>query len=362
MKLGEIRGRLRQAVPRPVTWAALRLADSSSLGRLIFALSTGMLDGEVRATLHGLRRHQEELLSRTGAAGRVKLRRCVHRLEKGLIMRPRRDVFGLDYIELAADLYGDLISSQLDEDGLLLERWARDTLDAYFEAVTKHPKIDAARKTYRTARDNHLARGLAEAARDDRAAESRPYRRDLGPLQVSPEGMLELAQRRRSVRWFLPEPVPRELIDQALTIGLYAPSACNRQPFEFRIYDDPARVQEIASIPMGTRGLYENFQCVVVIVGKLGAFAHPRDRHVPYIDASLAAMGFAFGLETLGLASCCINWPDIPRLEKRMRKAIDLRDDEQVVMLMSVGWPDPDGEVPYSQKLALDAARSWNTP
>jgi nitroreductase len=110
------------------------------------------------------------------------------------------------------------------------------------------------------------------------------------------------------VRWYLQKPVPRELIDKALDVGLQAPSACNRQPFEVRILDDPALVREIAALPMGTVGLHHNFPTILVWVGRLRSFAHHRDRHVPYIDAAMAAMGFQLALETLGLSSCCLNW------------------------------------------------------
>ena len=38
------------------------------------------------------------------------LRRNVHRLEKGLLMRPRRPVFGLKYIEELVNAYERLVS------------------------------------------------------------------------------------------------------------------------------------------------------------------------------------------------------------------------------------------------------------
>jgi nitroreductase len=85
-----------------------------------------------------------------------------------------------------------------------------------------------------------------------------------------------------------------------------------------------------------------------------------RDRHVIYIDTALAAMAFQFALETLGLASCCINWPDIERLEIAMGKLLNLRPDERVTMCMSIGYPDPEGKVPFSQKKSLDQLRSYN--
>ena len=35
-------------------------------------------------------------------------------------------------------------------------------------------------------------------------------------------------------------------------------------------------------------------------------------------------------LETLGLASCCVNWPDIENKEVRMAELLDLDPDERI--------------------------------
>jgi nitroreductase len=76
---------------------------------------------------------------------------------------------------------------------------------------------------------------------------------------------------------------------------------------------------------MGTSGFYENFPCVVVLIGKVRAFPFERDRHVIYFDASLAAMAFQFALEVQGVSSCCINWPDIPERERMMAQTLGSR-------------------------------------
>ena len=132
-----------------------------------------------------------------------------------------------------------------------------------------------------------------------------------GPAEPPPvkyEELLELARRRRSVRWFLPKPVPREMIDRAIAVAALSPSACNLQPFEFRVFDDAELTQKVASIPMGTVGFRHNFPAIVVLIGKLYAWFSEPDRHLIYIDASLAAAAFLFGLEAQGLGS----WP-LPR-------------------------------------------------
>jgi hypothetical protein len=71
-------------------------------------------------------------------------------------------------------------------------------------------------------------------------------------------------------------------------------------------------------------------------------------------------MAFQFALEVQGVSTCCINWPDMAAQEHQMAQALGLRPDERVVMLISLGYPDPEGMVPYSQKKPLDEICSYN--
>ena len=69
---------------------------------------------------------------------------------------------------------------------------------------------------------------------------------------------------------------------------------------------------------------------------------------------------FVFALEAQGLGSCCLNWPDLERQERRMDTLLRLEPDERVIMLVALGYPDPEGLVAYSQKKPLDELRSYN--
>ncbi len=178
-----------------------------------------------------------------------------------------------------------------------------------------------------------------------------PYARDeLVRAGADFDYLLSLARYRRSVRWFLPRPVSRELIERAMLIAREAPSACNRQPFVFRAFDNAQRVREIAEIPMGTAGYGHQIPMLIVVIGQMRNFFDPRDRHLIYIDGALAGMSFTLALETLGLSSCIINWPDLADRERAMRQTLQLDPDERPVFLIAVGYPDPEGLVARSEK------------
>jgi nitroreductase len=276
------------------------------------------------------------------------LRRNVHRIEKGLLMRPRRLPFAVDYIGETVDAYSVSQECQVDEGEL---SWAGDVLTEYFRVHDGEASIQSAKMRFEA---------TSKRVETDRPALI-PYTRDLsGPPPVEFDSLMQLARQRRSVRWFRQEPVPRSEIDRAITLGCQAPSACNRQPFHFRVFDDRDMIARIAEIPYGMAGYEHNVPVLVVVLGQQRNFFHERDRHLIYIDSSLAVMGFILALETLGLSSCCINWPDIPASERRLAEVLQLSPDERAVMLIAVGYPDVSGLVACSAKKSIQNLRRYN--
>lgn len=62
----------------------------------------------------------------------------------------------------------------------------------------------------------------------------------------------EMLFSRRSIRRFLPQPVPREMIERVLTAATWAPSAHNRQPWRFAVVESASAKQSLAKA-MGRR-------------------------------------------------------------------------------------------------------------
>jgi len=318
--------------------------------RLHYLLFSRAFDGEMRAVAHGRQRYFEQLAGSGG--NQALLRRNVHRLEKGLIMRPFRAPFARDYIEETARAFAALASDPAAQSADL--HWAADVLGSYFEAMAGQTGvISSARRLFDTA--------LAQSLHELRATGTQvPYARGAEPAPLDIEALAALARRRRSVRWYCAEPVSRALVDRALEIALQSPSACNRQSFVFRCFDDPAQVRAVAKIPGGTKGYAEQLPAVAAVVGRLRAYPEERDRHVIYIDGALAAMSFMLALETVGLSSCAINWPDVAAHDARIAALLGLAPDERVIMLIGFGHADPGGLIPYSAKKPLNTMRHWN--
>lgn len=344
-----------EIIPKTV-WTILpeaktkRIIGKSKILTNIFYFIRGVFYHEQRALLYGQSFYIENEVEKADPI--YSITRSTHRIEKGLSMKNRRDVFAEGYI---IDLVGSLeqVVQEIGNNECVPTQleWTLDVLDEYFSVVDHTEPIENAYDLYLE---------LIEKL-DYTPGDKRPFPH--GEIQNSGmnfESFAQLAETRHSVRWFKQKDVDRDLIDDAISVAVESPSACNRQSFRFYVFDDDDLIDELASIPGGAKSYKNNIPCLVILVGRQRAYFHDRDKHVIYIDASLAAMTFQYALESMGLGSCCINWQSIPRNQRKVRKKLNLDPDEKVIMYMAVGYPDPEGRIPYSEKKSLDDIRSYN--
>ena len=267
----------------------------------------------------------------------ARLRRNTHRLEKGLIMQPRRPLFAENYVEQTVSDY-----RRACEGNMLHERectWARDVLYTYFAEVGNSPRIDNARREFESVTLDMIKPMFIPFPSANRCK-----------ANVSFNELHALFMKRRSTRWYDRRPVPRALIEKAIEAATLAPSACNRQPYYFVVVNEPAYAAEIARLAGGADGFADNVPCIIVSVGDLSCYSEERDRHLIYIDTSLAIMQLLLALQTLGLSTCAINWPDIVERDRILSHKLGLLSHERVVMLIAVGYATPSGGIPYSRK------------
>ena len=291
---------------------------------------------EHRAVLEGKSAYQKSLHNPKESS--VLLRRNIHRLEKGLIMQPRRDVFGEDFIREVVETYkraisfGNLQSAE--------KKWITDVLIEYFSVVKDTNIIGPARALFESCVEE-----------DNLPYKYVPYSfGSLPETDITYEQLHRLFIKRRSVRWYQDRDVPMALVEKAVNLATLAPSACNRQPYSFYVSQGKKKAVEIAKCAGGTTSWADGIPCTIVTVGDLSAYSKERDRHLIYIDGSLAAMQLMLAFETLGLSTCSINWPDMKAEEKKLSSLLGLKSFERPIMLMSVCYAQKSGGIPFSQK------------
>jgi len=301
---------------------------------------------EQRSVLDGKLNHRKQIKDKK--PNFYLLIRNIHRIEKGLSMRDRKNVFAKSYIKDTVNSFESFM--EIDDPQI---HWAENILSEYFNVIEVDESIEKEKirfKNIKAKRNRKLKARQIEL----------PYKssdRDFSDIDY--DTFYKLCKQRRSVRWFLNKDVPRELIDKAISAALQSPSACNRQPFEYFVIDQKELLNEAVNLPMGTKGYSESIQTFIVTVGNLNAYFDERDRHLIYIDASLANMSLMFALETLGLSSCPINWPDIEEKELKMADLLNLKNFQRPIMCIGIGYPDPNGLIPVSEKANINSVRKY---
>jgi nitroreductase len=308
--------------------------SSRILAKIYYFFFDTSFNREMFSVIQGKRSYYR--ISLGNNKNKFQLVRNIHKIEKGISMKNRRAVFALDYIEETVETYLNL-KNNLNNDSQMY--WAKEVLYNYFEITdSNNPIIGKTKKKFLDNPDNFHFKNI-------------PYKSsERVESTISYDDFLILNKRRRSVRWYKQKEVNLELVNKAIELSLQSPSACNRQPFQYYIIQDEKILRRLSKLPMGTTGYADNIPLLIAVVGDLSAYFDERDRHVIYIDSSLSVMSFILALETLGLSSCIINWPDIEIKEKKIQSILKLDNNQRVILLISIGYADQEGMIPFSCK------------
>ncbi|MBK7643216.1 MAG: nitroreductase family protein [Planctomycetes bacterium] len=134
---------------------------------------------------------------------------------------------------------------------------------------------------------------------------------------------------RRSIRKFKPEPVPRELVSQVLHAGIWAPSSCNYQMWDFVAVDDAALNAQLAQLSTQMGNAPVN---IVVAYGR--DFSEEAWANIQ--SASAAIQNMSLAAQVLGLGTF---WITQTGDREKVRELVGLPEDRLVVAVLALGWP-----------------------
>ncbi len=189
---------------------------------------------------------------------------------------------------------------------------------------------------------------------------------------------LERMQARRSVRFFSSEPVPYELIRNAIEIAGTAPSGANQQPWTFVVVSDPEIKRAIREAAEAEeRAFYERrappeYKGAVKPIGTDAVKPHITD--APYLivvferayrlDADGTKGKHYFVKESVGIAvgflltalhvSGLYALTHSPSPMGFLSEILDRPPNERPFILIPVGYPAEDSPVPDIQRKPLD--------
>jgi len=159
---------------------------------------------------------------------------------------------------------------------------------------------------------------------------------------------LNLLKTRRSIRRYRPDAVPDEMVEQLLEAGRWAPSASNRQPWEFIVVRDEAIRRQVAQHAAFYFIKWAHVGEAPVLIVLCGEARNPAYRRFLHEDVGLAGAQIMLQAKALGLGTCWIGALD----RKAIAGILKIPDHLEIVGLLTVGFPAEDPPPPPRKLLA----------
>jgi len=142
---------------------------------------------------------------------------------------------------------------------------------------------------------------------------------------------------RRSIRKFLPQPVPANLLDVMLQAGMSAPSASNSQPWEFVVVTHESILSDLRqALPFGKF----HAPAVIVVCGNPLKAANPSGLLFWQQDCSAATQNILLSAHALGLGACWVGIHPIPLVSRSVRKVLNLPVWVKPLCAIYLGYPE----------------------
>ena len=219
---------------------------------------------------------------------------------------------------------------------------------------------------------------------DGMETESLSFRRfDEGVMEAAAREFAERMVRRRSVRSFSSEAVPRRVIEEALRAAGSAPSGANLQPWHFAVVESPdlkRRLREAAEAeersfyderapaewletlaPLGTdeqKPFLEKAPVLIAVFSK-NRVQGPRGEQKTYYPRESVGIAVGLliaGLHLAGLATLTHTPSPMGFLNDLLGRPVS----EKPFLLLVVGYPEEGCRVPRIRRHPVEAIASWH--
>lgn len=171
----------------------------------------------------------------------------------------------------------------------------------------------------------------------------------------------DLFLNRWSIRDFSEVPVDINKIRGAIELAMKTPSVCNRQSARVHIATEKQLIDRVLKLQGGLTG-YATPPALLTVTTDSNSFIALTERNQIYTDGGLFSMSLLLGLEYYQLAACPLNaMLDVSR-DKAIRKIINLRPSENIIMFIAVGNFKDDNKVPKSFRFDVDDVVVMDAP
>lgn len=166
--------------------------------------------------------------------------------------------------------------------------------------------------------------------------------------KITPDGAMALLKGRRSIRRYQDKPVPDDLLNEVLEAGRWAPSASNRQPWDFIVVRDPEVRAAVAEHAAYFFIKWAHVEEAPVIIALCGDARNPVYRQFLHEDIGLAGSHMMLQAAALGLGTCWLGGVN----REAIGQILKVPSQTEVIGLLTLGFPAEDPAPPARKPLA----------
>lgn len=137
---------------------------------------------------------------------------------------------------------------------------------------------------------------------------------------------------RRNVRSYLPKPIPDAELDRIAEAGWRAPSASNRQHWDFVIITDRHQLEELSTVWRGAGHIASAPAAIALVVPTP---PDERTKLIDQYDLGQATLAMTIAATDLGIGTGHSSVGD----QERARAILGVPDDHIVSYLLGIGYP-----------------------
>ncbi len=142
---------------------------------------------------------------------------------------------------------------------------------------------------------------------------------------------------RKSVRKFLDEPIPKDVLESVLKSGMAAPSAMNRQPWAIEVVNDKEILNGLSA--MLPYGRLETAPVAIIVCGDMSKTLEGNARDFWVVDCSMMAENILLAAHAHGLGAVFTDaWPTKERGDK-VKEYLGMPENYEVLGVIPMGYP-----------------------
>lgn len=160
---------------------------------------------------------------------------------------------------------------------------------------------------------------------------------------------------RRSIRRYSDRKIEKKIVDKIIYAGMHAPSAVNKQPWHFIIFEDKETCRKVTEVHKSSTMLLSSAINILVCYDE--TLQH--DEGYGLLDCSAATQNILLAAHGMGIGSC---WIGIYPRENRMaalEQLFKLPKHIKPFSIISLGYPDEEKAIPERFKPERIHREKW---